>query len=114
MEWRSTALPKSPMDKAVRDALIAFMTASAEAQAEASKEAQRDGIAYAKRTKENVYRGRKPSFTREAFGIVRDMLRQGASVVATADATKLNRQSVYLIRDAVAGCEAALARWETR
>src|SRR5271163_3026906 len=31
---------KSPMDKAVRDALIGFMAASAEAQAEANKEAQ--------------------------------------------------------------------------
>jgi hypothetical protein len=32
--------------RAVRDALIAFMAATAQAQAEASKEAQREGIAH--------------------------------------------------------------------
>ena len=35
---------KDPMQKAVRDALIAFMAATAEAQAEATREAQRAGI----------------------------------------------------------------------
>jgi hypothetical protein len=39
---------KDPMQKAVRDALIAFMAAMAEAQAEATREAQRAGIAHAK------------------------------------------------------------------
>ncbi len=33
-----------PMQQAVRDALIAFMTATAQAQAEATKEAQKAGI----------------------------------------------------------------------
>ena len=37
-----------PMNCAVRDALIAFMAATAQAQAEATKEAQRAGIAHAK------------------------------------------------------------------
>jgi putative DNA-invertase from lambdoid prophage Rac len=36
---------KDSMQKAVRDALIAFMAATAEAQAEATREAQRAGIA---------------------------------------------------------------------
>jgi DNA invertase Pin-like site-specific DNA recombinase len=39
---------KEAMQFAVRDALIAFMAATAQAQAEATKEAQRAGIAYAK------------------------------------------------------------------
>ena len=39
---------KDPMQQAVRDALIAFMAASAQAEAEANKEAQRAGIAHAK------------------------------------------------------------------
>src|SRR5690554_5104516 len=37
-----------PVQQAVRDALIAFMAATAQAQAEATKEAQRVGIAHAK------------------------------------------------------------------
>ena len=37
-----------PMKQAVRDSLIAFMAATAQAQAEVSKEAQKAGIAYAK------------------------------------------------------------------
>src|SRR5258707_10397552 len=39
---------KDAMQRAVRDALIAFMAATAQAQAEATKEAQRAGIAHAK------------------------------------------------------------------
>jgi DNA invertase Pin-like site-specific DNA recombinase len=37
-----------PVQKAVRDALIAFMAATAQAQAEAPKSAQRAGIVHAK------------------------------------------------------------------
>ena len=39
---------KDPMQQAVRDALIGFMAATAEAQAQATKEAQRAGIEHAK------------------------------------------------------------------
>jgi putative DNA-invertase from lambdoid prophage Rac len=39
---------KDAMQRAVRDALIAFMAATAQAQAEATKEAQRAGIAHAR------------------------------------------------------------------
>src|SRR5215207_6750279 len=52
---------KDPMQQAVRDALIRFMAALGEAQAEATKVAQRAGIAYAKEF-EGRYPGRKPSF----------------------------------------------------
>ena len=38
---------KDPMQKAVRDALIGFMAAVAQAQAERTKDAQRAGIAHA-------------------------------------------------------------------
>src|SRR3569833_1125371 len=56
---------KDPMQMAVRDALIAFMAATAQAQAEASKAAQKAGIAHTKTTKKTkAYKGRKPSFTR--------------------------------------------------
>ena len=39
---------KDPMQQAVRDALIGFMAAQAQAQAEVTKEAQRAGIAHAR------------------------------------------------------------------
>jgi putative DNA-invertase from lambdoid prophage Rac len=103
---------RDPMQMAVRDALLSFMAASAQAQAEATKEAQRAGIAYAKTQSEQAYRGRKPTFDRATFEMVREMLGQGASIAAVAEETKLSRQSVYRIRDDVVGCEAALVRWE--
>lgn len=101
-----------PMQRAVRDALIAFMAATAQAQAEATKEAQRAGIERAKaNARENKYRGRKPSFSRPQFEAVRDMLNQGTGVGSVAAATGLSRQTVYRIRDNAAGAEAALAEW---
>jgi DNA invertase Pin-like site-specific DNA recombinase len=53
-----------PAKKAIRDALIAFMAALSQAQAEATKEAQRAGIAHAKANSPTAYLGRKPSYTR--------------------------------------------------
>ena len=54
---------KDPMQQAVRDALIAFMAATAQAQAEATKEAQRAGILHAQENDDGTkFRGRKPSF----------------------------------------------------
>ncbi|WP_029670188.1 recombinase family protein, partial [Brucella suis] len=51
---------QDPMQQAVRDALIAFMSATAQAQAEATKEAQKAGIAAAKADKDRgAYLGRK-------------------------------------------------------
>src|SRR6516162_8378991 len=52
---------KDAMQMAVRDALIGFMAASAQAQAEATKEAQRAGIEHAKSKEDDAYLGRKPS-----------------------------------------------------
>ncbi len=51
---------EDPMQKVVRDALIVFMSATAQAQAEATKAAQRAGIAHAKANDERAYLGRKP------------------------------------------------------
>jgi len=47
------------VQKAVRDALIAFMAATSQAQAEATKVAQRAGIEHAK-AKGHGYLGRSP------------------------------------------------------
>jgi putative DNA-invertase from lambdoid prophage Rac len=49
-----------PMQEAARDALVGFMAASAQAQAEASKAAQQAGIDHKRRTAPNGYLGRKP------------------------------------------------------
>ncbi|MCF4130252.1 recombinase family protein [Methylobacterium sp. SyP6R] len=101
---------KDPMQQAVRDALIAFMSATAQAQAEATREAQRAGIAHAK-AREDAYRGRKPSYTRAQFDTVRAQLTQGASVSAVARDTGLSRQTIYRIQEDPAEAEAILARW---
>jgi DNA invertase Pin-like site-specific DNA recombinase len=103
---------KDPMQQAVRDALIAFMAATAQAQAEATKEAQRAGIEHARAKAENPYRGRKPSYSREQFQRVREMLGSAADGPATiAAACEVSRQTVYRIKDDPAGAEAALASW---
>ena len=101
---------KDAMQQAVRDALIAFMAATAQAQAEATKEAQRAGIDLAKATGDR-YKGRKPSFTRREFEAAVDMLGQEAGVSAVAKATGLSRQTIYRIRDDRAGSEAVLNSW---
>lgn len=103
--------PADPMAKAVRDALIGFMAAMGEAQAEATKVAQAAGIAHAKSTKDKAYLGRKPSFTRAQLDTVRDMLDSGAGISEVAKASSLSRQTVYRIKDDMAGAEAALATW---
>jgi putative DNA-invertase from lambdoid prophage Rac len=102
---------KDPMQKAVRDALIAFMAATAQAQAEATKAAQRAGIEHAKQSGERKYLGRKPGFTRKQFHDVRNMLAQAYGIAQIAKAANLTRQTVYRIKDDPAACEAALAAW---
>ncbi|WP_460273937.1 recombinase family protein [Celeribacter sp. ULVN23_4] len=101
---------KDPMQEAVRDALIAFMAATAQAQAEATKEAQRAGIEAAKADKTR-YRGKKPSYNRKAFEKVQNMTAQNAGTTETAKATGLTRQAVIRIRKDPAAAEAALTRW---
>lgn len=103
---------KDPMQKAVRDALIAFMAATAQAQAEATKAAQRAGIEHAKQSGERKYLGRKPALTRKQFHDVRDMLAQSFGIAQIAKATGLKRQTVYRIKDDPAASEAMLTAWD--
>ncbi|UZF93778.1 recombinase family protein [Bosea sp. NBC_00550] len=100
-----------PMQQAVRDALIAFMAASAQAQAEATKAAQAAGIEHAKASNGSAYRGRKPSFTRAQMETVRDLLAQDAGVSVIARTTGLSRQAIYRMKDDPAEAEAVLAKW---
>jgi len=101
---------RDPIQQAVRDALIAFMAATAQAQAEATKEAQKAGIAAAKE-KPAKYLGRKPSYSREAYAAVANMLATGAGASEIARATKLTRQTVLRIKADPAGAEKALSSW---
>lgn len=101
---------RNPMETAVRDALIAFMAATAQAQAEATRAAQRAGIEYA-RANSNRYRGRKPSYDRKAFEVVVGMIGQGAGTSDIAKSVGLTRQTVLRIRAAPDQAEAALAAW---
>lgn len=99
-----------PMQEAVRDALIAFMAATAQAQAEASKEAQKAGIAAA-RTDMRKYLGKKPSYDRESLRQIQDMLASGAGTTEIARATGLSRQTVLRVRADPVGALTALERW---
>lgn len=101
-----------PMQQAVRDALIAFMAATAQAQAEATKEAQRNGIDAARDQRPDKYRGRKPSFNRQQLETMRDLLAQGAGASAIAKATGLTRPTVQRLREDMVSAEAVLAKWE--
>jgi DNA invertase Pin-like site-specific DNA recombinase len=99
-----------PIQQAVRDALIAFMAATAQAQAEATKAAQRAGIEARKGDTER-YRGKKPSYDRKTFEQVVDMLAIGKGASEIHSVTGLTRQTVLRIKGDQAGAEAALGRW---
>ncbi len=98
---------------AVRDALISFMAATAQAQAEATKEAQKAGIAFAKSKDDRQrYKGRKPSYSRLQMEMVQSMLSQGSNgITAIARTVGVSPQTVYRIQSNPAAAEAALACW---
>jgi putative DNA-invertase from lambdoid prophage Rac len=109
-----------PMQQAVRDALIAFMAATAQAQAEATKSAQRAGIDHARRAKLKPtssrpagYLGRKPSYDRAAFTRIRGLLDspQPPSLGAIARAEGISKQTAFRIKQDPAAAEAALVAW---
>lgn len=90
---------KDPIQMAVRDALIGFMAATAQAQAEATKEAQRAGILHAKENgATRGYLGRKPSFDGKVLEAVLGDLAAEVSVSEIARRTGLTRQTVMRIR----------------
>jgi DNA-binding XRE family transcriptional regulator len=78
---------------------------------EATKAAQRVGIAHAKAGADNPYRGRKPSYTREQFETVRNMLKLSTPAAQIAKETGLSRQTIYRINEDPAASEAALTTW---
>jgi DNA invertase Pin-like site-specific DNA recombinase len=102
-----------PMQQAVRDALIAFMAATAQAQAEATKSAQRAGIDHKRSTAPSSYLGRKPSYTRQQLDRVLSTLSSAAcpSLSTIARAEGLTKQTVYRIKADPRAAEAALGAW---
>jgi putative DNA-invertase from lambdoid prophage Rac len=104
-----------PIQQAVRDALIGFMAATAQAQAEATKQAQAAGIAHVRERAEQqgirLYKGRKPSYRRDQFAAACELLTEGKNVGAIAQTTGLTRQTIYRIREDPAGAAAALSEW---
>lgn len=100
-----------PMQEAVRDALIAFMAASAQAQAEANKEAQRAGIEAA-RADGTKYRGKKPSYTDDQLKRVveLDQLGQGGTTISRQ--TGLSRQTVLRILSNPEKAYDTLGKWK--
>lgn len=103
-----------PTMKASRAAILAFMSALAEADATAKKEARQAGIDHAKASvdADRKYRGKKPSYDRTAFEAAQTMLAQNARTVSQiAREIGLSRQAVLRIRDTPDAAESALCRW---
>ena len=90
--------------------MIAFLAATAQAQAEATKIAQQAGIAAAK-SDPRKYAGRKPSYDRAAVETVRGLVNQGLGASAVAKVTGLSRQTIVRIQQNNGGVEEALSRW---
>ena len=91
------AKPTDAMAKAIRDAMLSFMSAMAEAQALAMKEAQSAGIAHAKANKPDSYKGRKPSYTAAQVSLIMQKFKEGDGVNKIARDVGLSKFSVSRI-----------------
>lgn len=100
-----------PMSQAVRDALIGFMAALSQAQAEATKEAQKAGIAHAKTREDKVYLGRKPSFTEDQISEVIALTGEGKGVTLISKEVGLSRAAIYRIQKRSADAYASVRAW---
>ena len=104
---------RDPIQKAVRDALIGFMAATAQAQVEALKEAQKAGIKMARESEDGAakYRGRKPTFDAEKLQRVHELLSMDWSPTAIAAEVQVPRATVYRIKENPAKMAAVLHAW---
>jgi DNA invertase Pin-like site-specific DNA recombinase len=106
---------REPMAQAVRDALIGFMAALSQAQAEATKEAQRAGIAHAKVSlnplKPRTYLGRKPSYTDDQISQVTSLTADGKGVSEIAMQLGLSRATVYRVQKCPEEAFASVRAW---
>jgi DNA invertase Pin-like site-specific DNA recombinase len=106
---------KDPMAKAVRDALIGFMAALSQAQAEANKEAQRAGIAHVKVSpnlqKPKTYLGRQPSYTETQISEIVALKGEGKGVSSVARQLGLSRATIYRVLKSPAEAFASVRAW---
>ena len=106
------AKPQDAMGKAVRDAMLSFMSAMAEAQAVAMKEAQAAEIAHAREAAPIKYKGRKPSFTAEQLMQIEQLSQQGVGNNEIARQVGLSKFAVSRILKDVEAAQMKLGRWE--
>jgi DNA invertase Pin-like site-specific DNA recombinase len=102
---------KEPLAQSVRDALIGFMAALSQAQAEATKEAQKAGIAHARGRDEKVYLGRKPSYSADQISQVVSLIGAGEGVSTVAKRLGLSRAAVYRIQKGPEAAFASVRAW---
>ena len=105
------AKPPDAMAKAIRDAMLSFMSAMAEAQALAMKEAQSAGIAHAKANKPDSYKGRKPSYTAAQVNLIMQKFKEGDGVNKIARDVGLSKFSVSRITRDPDKALRSLSRW---
>ena len=105
------AKPTDAMAKAIRDAMLSFMSAMAEAQALAMKEAQSAGIAHAKANKPDSYKGRKPSYTAAQVSLIMQKFKEGDGVNKIARDVGLSKFSVSRITRDPDKALKSLSRW---
>ena len=105
------AKPTDAMAKAIRDAMLSFMSAMAEAQALAMKEAQSAGIAHAKATKPGSYKGRKPSYTAAQVSLIMQKFKESDGVNKIARDVGLSKFSVSRITRDPDKALKSLSRW---
>jgi DNA invertase Pin-like site-specific DNA recombinase len=99
------------MSKAVRDAMLSFMSAMAEAQALATKEAQAAGIVHAREASPTKYKGRKPSFSAEQLLEIGQLSQQGVGNNEIARRVGLSKFSVSRILQDIDAASEKLAKW---
>ena len=105
------AKPADAMSKAVRDAMLSFMSAMAEAQTVAIKEAQATGIAKAKAEKPLAYRGRKPNYTSAQVEQIVAKFNQGIGVNQIARELNMSKFSVSRISRDPVKARMSLSKW---
>ena len=106
------AKPTDAMAKAVRDAMLSFMSAMAEAQTTAMKEAQAAGIENAKTNNPLAYRGRKPSYTFDQVLEVMEKFEHGTGVNQIAREVGLSKFAVSRITRNPEGARERLYLWK--
>ena len=89
------------------------MAATAQAQAEATKEVQKAGIMAARQAEEAAvkYRGRKPTFDVEQLHRTTELLSMGWTPSAISVEVSIPRATVYRIKEDPAKAVAMLQTW---